>query len=1348
LAASFGQLNQKDKLNGLSLRCKVQAGIIPLQSARLEKVRNSWRALVKIGIHLLASILLFRAALPVAVAQTLSTPSSGPSQSGVAIEKVNRDFEGDKAGLQKGDIVLRWSRGESQGELGSPFDLMAVEIEQAPRGTVLLHGLRGNQHKVWSLGQDYWGLQGRFSFAGAEILFYNEAQALATSGRLSEAAEKFRALAALPGTSHSPLRDTWLLFHLAQVEAEERSWSASDQTYRESVERATASPGIQEQLMRAWAKTFEQRSSWEQAEANYRQAAELDRSTSNDFGRAMDIDGLARVARSRGEATKAEEYCRQALKIRQELAPGSLAVAMSLNSLGDLEEERGNLVQAEDSDRQALVIGEKLAPRGLHVSGSLMGLGFVAWDRSDFVRAEAYFQQALAIRERLVPGSLDVATSLNGLGKVADRRDDEAKAENYYRQALAIRERLAPESLDVASSLHNLAGAADHRGDSAQAWEYYLRALAIRERLAPGSLVLSYTLNNLGNLSGDRGDLAKAEEYYQRALEIRQRLAPGSPAVAMTLGNLGVMARDRGDLVEAEEYYRKALEIRQRVTPGGLDVALIFNNLGNLNMDRGDLAKAESYYRRALDIRERIAPGSLAVAVSWGGLGQVAEERDDLKKAAEYYRRALEIKEHLAPGSLYAARTLGSLGDLYRRQGDFSKAEEHLRRALAIEEKTTPFGADTAFTLERLGEVRRDQRDPGEAEHLCRRALRIFEQLSPLSADHAESLALLASILRGQNQWDEASQVYAQALHALEGQASRLGGSADVRADFRARHQDYYREYIDLLLSQGKGEVAFEILERSRARTLLETLAAARVDIRRGVDPGLIRKERSLQVELKAKSEWRVQLLSEQKNEDQVKAVEKEISALTGEYQDVQAQIRLNSPVYSALTQPQPLSAGQIQEQLLDAGTLLVEYSLGEERSHVFAVSANSLQAFELPKRAVIEAASRHVYELLTARNHHDSREKPAERATRIARADAAYPLAAAHLSRMVLGPLAGKLALKRLLIVSDGALHYVPFAALPVPAGGKSQAPLAARHEIVYLPSASVLAVLRRAQMGRQRAVKTVAVLADPVFDSRDVRVQHPGLSEPPAASQVRSGAGEVPAAATGEKGQAQPGSEFAPGEESLEREQLTRSMADMGEGRGGGLYLPRLQFTRREAEEIVSVTPAGKTFKAVDFDANRATATSSDLASYRFVHFATHALLNSKHPELSGLVLSLVDDRGRPQSGFLGLEDIYNLNLPAELVVLSACETALGKGVEGEGMVGLTRGFMYAGASRVMASLWNIDDRATADQMKYFYRAMVGQGMRPAAALRAAELKMREDPRWRAPYFWAAFQIQGEWK
>jgi CHAT domain-containing protein len=302
-----------------------------------------------------------------------------------------------------------------------------------------------------------------------------------------------------------------------------------------------------------------------------------------------------------------------------------------------------------------------------------------------------------------------------------------------------------------------------------------------------------------------------------------------------------------------------------------------------------------------------------------------------------------------------------------------------------------------------------------------------------------------------------------------------------------------------------------------------------------------------------------------------------------------------------------------------------------------------------------------------------------------------------------------------------------------------------------VNLPSASVLAVLRRERLGRQPAAKTVAVFADPVFDAGDARIKRPALNEPRNSSEAATGDGETKSADAAQVNtQDHAGLEFVDDEESLGLAHLTRSAADVGLKRTsrGEVYLPRLQSTRREADAIVSAAPAGQSFEALDFKANRTTATSGELANYRVVHFATHALLNNKHPELSGLVLSLVNESGRPQSGFLGLEDIYNLNLPAELVVLSACETALGKDVEGEGMVGLTRGFMYAGASRVMASLWKIDDQATADQMKYLYRAMLVQGMRPAAALRAAQLKMRKDPRWSSPYFWAAFQIQGEWK
>jgi CHAT domain-containing protein len=198
----------------------------------------------------------------------------------------------------------------------------------------------------------------------------------------------------------------------------------------------------------------------------------------------------------------------------------------------------------------------------------------------------------------------------------------------------------------------------------------------------------------------------------------------------------------------------------------------------------------------------------------------------------------------------------------------------------------------------------------------------------------------------------------------------------------------------------------------------------------------------------------------------------------------------------------------------------------------------------------------------------------------------------------------------------------------------------------------------------------------------------------------------------------------------------------------RSGELQFPRLAFSRREAEAIVAAAPADKTMMAVDFKASLQTATDPELSHYRIVHFATHGLLNSEHPELSGLVLSLVDQQGRPEDGFLQLQDIYNLNLPADLVVLSACETGLGKEIRGEGLMGLTRGFMYAGASRVIASLWKVDDVATAELMEHLYHGMLTKGLRPAAALRQSQIEMWKQKRWESPYYWAAFVIQGEWK
>jgi CHAT domain-containing protein len=257
------------------------------------------------------------------------------------------------------------------------------------------------------------------------------------------------------------------------------------------------------------------------------------------------------------------------------------------------------------------------------------------------------------------------------------------------------------------------------------------------------------------------------------------------------------------------------------------------------------------------------------------------------------------------------------------------------------------------------------------------------------------------------------------------------------------------------------------------------------------------------------------------------------------------------------------------------------------------------------------------------------------------------------------------------------------------------------------------------------------VAVLADPVFDAGDSRVNRTGR-----------GSGATGKASTKARRTAAGGSTQDTGSAAA----LERSLVDVGAGSGG--VLERLVLTRREANAIAHGLPPGQTLEALDFRASRETATSAELARYRVVHFATHALIDSHNPALSGLVLSLVDEHGQPRDGFLRLQDIYNLTLPADLIVMSACQTALGPQIRGEGLIGLTRGFMYAGAPRVVASLWRVDDAATAELMAGFYRNMFARGLRPAAALRAAQLDMSRTARWRDPYYWAAFQLQGEWR
>jgi CHAT domain-containing protein len=502
-------------------------------------------------------------------------------------------------------------------------------------------------------------------------------------------------------------------------------------------------------------------------------------------------------------------------------------------------------------------------------------------------------------------------------------------------------------------------------------------------------------------------------------------------------------------------------------------------------------------------------------------------------------------------------------------------------------------------------------------------------------------------------------------------------------------------------------------MEKARARSLVELLGESQARLHEGVDPALLEQEVSLRRAIASKARMQERLLAGKHTDEQAAQAARELDGLTREYDQLQSTIREKSPAYAALAMPLPLTLSEIQKKVLDDETLLLEYALGEEKSFLIAVSPRSLKIFELPKRDEIESAVRGLYDLLTARNRTVPGETPQRRTLRLQRAQAEYPQTAAALSRMILGPGASELETKRLLIVAEGALQYVPFAALPEPFAQAEAQPLAVRHEIVTAPSASVMAIIRNDAVRRPATEKLLAVLADPVFEQADPRIAQHGKEILTASSAMNAPA------------------------------DMTRSGAESGVP-----HFVRLRFSRREAEQIARLVKEPQKFTALDFAASRATATSPDLLHYRIIHFATHGIINNQHPELSGLVLSLVNDKGEPVDGFLRLYDVYNMKLGADLVVLSACQTALGKEMTGEGLVGLTRGFIYAGAPRVVATLWRIDDRATADFMSNFYQAMLVRHERPAAALRSAQLATWKLHGWESPYYWAAFTLQGEWK
>jgi CHAT domain-containing protein/tetratricopeptide (TPR) repeat protein len=869
-------------------------------------------------------------------------------------------------------------------------------------------------------------------------------------------------------------------------------------------------------------------------------------------------------------------------------------------------------------------------------------------------------------------------------------------------------------------------------GEHQQALDHYLRALPLLR--SSGYLRgEAAALNNIANILQGRGEIRTALDYFNRSLDV-VRQTGNRQTEAILLNNIGVLHQGIGEYQTALDLYYEALTLRRAVEDRRGE-ARTLNNLSYVYRLLGDFDSAKQAAEQALSLATPL-PDRQTHAMSLNSLAAAERLLGELTAAELRLSEAVELFRALGERRMISA-ALNNLGELYQAQERHDRAQQAFDQAL-VEARAAEEAVGEALILRNLGILRSAQERRDEALEYLEASLELERRIRNRDGE-AEALRWIARILRDHGRPKDALRHSDLALGAVESLRGRVV-SPQLRTTYFASKRPFYELHVDLLMSAGgapEGDAparasapgiaaALEASERARARSLVDLLREAGVTIREGIDPELLDREDELRLRINAVEGSRVRALSEKPAADRLSAIEQDLDAVLLEYERLQSEIRTRSPRYAAITQAEGISVLDIQTSL-DPDMVLLEYMLGDERSYVWKVTTDSVDGFVLPPRAAVEAMARDLYAEL-ARGRRGG--QPGMRAG----TTEALARARRRLSDALLAPVADSLAGRRIVVVADGALLYIPFALLDSP-HSPAPRPLVLDHEIVHLPSVSSLLIMRRSAAEIGLADASIGVIADPVFSADDERVRRRGSRG--AVPAVRS------AAAPADAGAPSPGRAGAASTASAGTRGLQRSASD-----AGLLRFPRLRFTRQEAGGIASLAGESRVFQALDFTASRETATSERFGRHGILHFATHGLINSVHPELSGLVLSLVDSRGDAQDGFLRLHDIYNLKLDAGLVVLSACQTALGKDVRGEGLIGLTRGFMYGGAPRIVASLWDVEDRATAALMKHFYEGILVRGETPARALRQAQLALLADRRWSHPYYWGAFVLQGEWR
>jgi CHAT domain-containing protein len=932
-----------------------------------------------------------------------------------------------------------------------------------------------------------------------------------------------------------------------------------------------------------------------------------------------------------------------------------------------------------------------------------------------------------------------------------------------------------------------------HRGRAAEALIHLERALNAFKSSGDRSGEAS-THDLLGELYERQGRYDTALENYRAAYDLYAAGSVGSTGSNISSKAAARVSRDAGALASTGA----ALTTEE----SGYNAQLMLAKIGNMQYRRDDTEGARATLTR-MDVKKPDTSATGKVKRTKGlfsGLGVgLGSDNRSVQVGAPSLGGLLTVRDQLnfyRQSILYASHELG-LGRLDYKDKQYDSARKHFEAVLAATDGDIPFVGKLGQTRRYRTAARTSLGDVAFAEGRYDDAAKQYAEALKGAKDDGR-LDLIWPAQRGTGRSlqrradaekdskksakmrDEAIASYRQALDTIE--AIREGSlrADESRTTFLATTEEVFEEAAGALAEMAIADAnvsapsvsnepvstrplegralayateALTITERGRARSLLDMLSETGGEITEGVPEELRqRKRKNLQRQQEIAAMLTGVSLGGDTKKDALEDAEKELNSLQSEYESIENRIGLASPRYAALTTPRTLKLEDIRGQVLDDRTTLLEYSLGRERSYLFAVTRSGLTVSRLPARAEVErqvtAFRRQVIPSSLRRSITDLVAASANDPTRGLKLSApppanpeavdAYAQAASALYKSVVEPAAPLFKQSRLLVVADGALNYVPFDALvsdaPPRGADFSTLPyLLKTNETVFAPSASVVAAMRqqRAVASDARAAGDMLVVADPVFDSSDSRAR--------VAGQVASPRPDARAAQ---------GLSFDSALADLSDEE--GAVTSNAPARRG--VLVRLAGTREEAEEIAKLANASgrKADVWLDTDASEANVEDKDLSRYRVLHFATHGLLNAERPQFTGVVLSLVGNR-EGADGFLRTDEIFNLKLSSPLVMLSACETGLGREKRGEGVMGLTRAFMYAGAPTVGVTLWSVADKSTSELMTDFYRSYLGRDASAAtasSAMHEARLRMIAGKRYSAPFYWAPFVLVGDWK